>query len=123
MAIKQKVGVGISGISNYRWWFDKSDLANRCCNLAILVAGFDSFLYRFDRQDRGNRYDDEIGAEGLGVGRRSVFDTLFHVAIPSAIRCSRNAGIESRLSALSRLAKFSSSRSSRMSATMNSNRL
>src|SRR5260370_41090959 len=83
MAVKQQVGVGISGISNYRWWFDKSDLANRCCNLAILVAGFDSLLYRFDRQDRGNRYDDEIGAEGLGNGRRNVLIHSFvHVAIP-----------------------------------------
>jgi hypothetical protein len=51
MAVKQKVGIGVSGISNHHWWFDQSDLANRCCNLAVLVTGLGSLLYRFDGQD------------------------------------------------------------------------
>src|ERR1700685_1544326 len=124
MTVKQQIGVGIAGILNHDGRFDQSDLANRCCDLAIFVAGFGSFLDRFDRQDGGDGYHKAIGTECRGDRRWGLLIGSFaHMAIPSAIRCSRKAGIASRLSALSRFAKFSSSRSSRMASTMNRSRL
>jgi hypothetical protein len=68
MAIQQKVGIGIARVLDYDRRLDQSDLANRCCDLTVFVAGFGGPLYGLHRQDRGDGDDDTIGTKCLGDG-------------------------------------------------------
>src|SRR5438876_6830755 len=85
------------------------------------MAGFYSLLDCLYRQDGRDGNDDKIRIKRLSYSFESLgVYWLVHDASPSASRCSRTAGIESRLSARRRLAKFSSSRRARIASTMSS---